>query len=383
MYFASALAAFLVRRGRCRTDRPAAAPENGGAHRRHARHPGRTGPHARTAADRHDVPPQHGRQRGHALRRRDRRRALLLDAQHADPAVHRLHRRRRHGRQHCRHAAAVRSIALLGQAGALCAGDERRLVCQAWHQGRQPSCAAGLSANESAANENGPSRARSSWRPRPARSGEVGFGKAPVHQLVEEGLDKLRAHVAVVDVVGVFPHVHGQQRLVGGGQRRAGSAGVDDVHAAVGLLHQPGPAAAEVADGALHEGFLEGGVAAPLGVDGRGQRARGFTTASGLHAVPEEGVVPDLRRVVVDAAAALLDDLFQRHGLELGALLQVVQVHHIGVVVLAVVELQRLLAVVRGQGVLGVRQCGQGVFHGADFLWRLVEARHCLRPPAL
>jgi hypothetical protein len=75
--------------------------------------------------------------------------------------------------------------------------------------------------------------------------------KFPVHQLVEEGLDELGAQVAVVDVVGVFPHVDGQQGLVGGGQRRAGGAGVDDVHAAVGFLHQPGPARAEVADGAL------------------------------------------------------------------------------------------------------------------------------------
>jgi uncharacterized membrane protein (UPF0127 family) len=60
--------------------------------------------------------------------------------------------------------------------------------------------------------------------------------EVPVHQLGQEGLDELRAQVAVVDVVGVFPDVHGQQRLVGGGQRRAGGAGVHDVHAAVGFF---------------------------------------------------------------------------------------------------------------------------------------------------
>jgi hypothetical protein len=54
-------------------------------------------------------------------------------------------------------------------------------------------------------------------------------------------------------------------------------------------------------------------------------------------------VVPDLGGVVVDAAAGLLDDVLQRHGFELGALLQVVQVDHIGVVVLAVVVLQGFL----------------------------------------
>jgi hypothetical protein len=86
----------------------------------------------------------------------------------------------------------------------------------------------------------------------------------------------------------------------------------------------------------------------------------------GGHAVPEEGVVPDLGSVVVDAAGGLLDDLFERHGFKLGALLQVVEVHHIGVVVLAVVVLERFLAVVRGQGVDGVGQRGKGVFHGVS-----------------
>jgi hypothetical protein len=76
-------------------------------------------------------------------------------------------------------------------------------------------------------------------------------------------------------------------------------------------------------------------------------------------------VIPDLRSVVVDAAAGLLDDVFEGHRFELGALLQVVQVHHVGVVVLAVVVFQRFLAVVRGQGVNGVGQRGQSVFHGA------------------
>ena len=104
----------------------------------------------------------------------------------------------------------------------------------------------------------------------------------------------------------------------------------------------------------LDESFLESGIAAPLGIDGCGQGARGLAATGGLHAVPEERVVPDLRGVVVDAAAGLLDDFFQRHALELGALLQVVQVHDVGVVVLAVVELKRFLAVVRGERVDGV-----------------------------
>mmetsp|Transcript_39190 Transcript_39190/g.92109 ORF Transcript_39190/g.92109 Transcript_39190/m.92109 type:complete len:263 (+) Transcript_39190:421-1209(+) len=195
-------------------------------------------------------------------------------------------------------------------------------------------------------------------------SSEIGFGELPVHEVAEERLDELLAQVAIVNVVGMLPHVDRQQRLVGRGQRRAGGTGVDDVDRAIGLLDQPGPARTEVADRTLHEGFLERGVAAPLGLDRVRQGAAGLTAALGLHAVPEEGVVPDLRGVVVDAAGALLDDLFKRQAFELGAFLQVVEVDHIGVVMLAMVELQRFLAVVRGQGVDGIGQRGQRVFHG-------------------
>ncbi len=197
-----------------------------------------------------------------------------------------------------------------------------------------------------------------------AGSGEVGGDEVPVDQMVEEGFDELRAQVAVVDVGGVFPDVDAEQGLVAGGQRGAGSAHVDDVERTVGLFHQPGPAGTEVADGGGLEGGLEGIQRAPLGIDCFGQRAgRGATAVRG-HAVPEEGMVPDLGGVVVDAAGrCLLDDGFEVEVLVLGALDQVVQVNHVGVVVLAVVVVEGFGRHVRGQGVLGVRQGGQLMFH--------------------
>ena len=107
-----------------------------------------------------------------------------------------------------------------------------------------------------------------------------------------------------------------------------------------------------------------GALAAALNAKWGSQRARWLTAALGGHAVPEEGVVPDLRRVVVDAAARLLDDLFERHRFELGALLQVVEVHHVGIVVLAVVVLEGFLRVLGCQRVKGVRQGWEHMFHG-------------------
>jgi hypothetical protein len=75
-------------------------------------------------------------------------------------------------------------------------------------------------------------------------------------------------------------------------------------------------------------------------------------------------VVPDLRCVVVDAAGrGLLDDGFEVEGFVFGALDQVVQVNHVGIVVLAVVVIEGFGRHVRGKGVLGEGQGGQLMFH--------------------
>src|SRR5690606_21664403 len=167
------------------------------------------------------------------------------------------------------------------------------------------------------------------------RSGEVLGREVPVDQRPEV-FQVLGAGVAVVDVVGVFPDITGQQRLVGRGERRGGIAGVDDVERTVGLLDQPGPARAEVAGGGLVEGVFEGVEAASLAVDGVGQLAGGRAARVGSQAVPVERVVPDLGRIVEHAAGRLLDDVFERGVFEFGAGNQVVQIRDVGLVVLAI-----------------------------------------------
>jgi hypothetical protein len=90
-------------------------------------------------------------------------------------------------------------------------------------------------------------------------------------------------------------------------------------------------------------------------------------TADLVNSVPVERVVPYLCRIVEDAARRFLDDLFQWQFFELGALDQVVQVGDIRLVMLTVVVFQGFLRNVRRQGVDGVRQCWQGMFHGVSF----------------
>ena len=93
--------------------------------------------------------------------------------------------------------------------------------------------------------------------------------------------------------------------------------------------------------------------------------AGGLAAAGRREAVPVEGVVPDLRGVVEHATLRLAHDLFQRRIGELGAFDQLVEVVHIGLVVLAVVEVDGLAGDVRFQGGAVVGQGGQFDGHGS------------------
>ena len=76
----------------------------------------------------------------------------------------------------------------------------------------------------------------------------------------------------------------------------------------------------------------------------------GLAAAVGFHGRPVKGVIPDLGRVVEDAGLAGHDDVFERLRCLGLPFEELVQVGHIGRVVFAVVELERLRAEVGGQG---------------------------------
>jgi hypothetical protein len=176
--------------------------------------------------------------------------------------------------------------------------------------------------------------------------------------MVHEGLDVFRPRIAEVDVIGMLPDVDGEQRLEAAGDRRIGVAGLDHRQLAV-VQHQPGPAGAELCGRRILEGGQElvvaAEVACQLARDGAGRLA----AAARLHAVPVERVVPYLRGIVEDAglggiARRGLDDLFQRHACHRRVGHHPVQVVDIGLVVLAVMELEGLGRDMRRQRILGV-----------------------------
>src|SRR5438132_13942511 len=79
----------------------------------------------------------------------------------------------------------------------------------------------------------------------------------PIDQLVEHGSYVVRTAVLIVQVVGVFPHVNGQQWFHVLDQRRLGITGLDHLQP-VGVLHEPNPAAAELCRRRGHQCFLAG-----------------------------------------------------------------------------------------------------------------------------
>ena len=159
------------------------------------------------------------------------------------------------------------------------------------------------------------------------------------------------AAVLVVEVVGVFPDVEGQEGAEAVGDGVIGAGVPADGQGAGGIGLEPDPAGAEEADAGGDEGGLEGGEGAPLGLDLNFQGAgRPFGCSDRLSSRTELGevqvVVQDLAGVVEDGlrfldfacGCARNDNLLQGHRLELGAGDEFVEIVHVGLQVLAVVE---------------------------------------------
>ena len=146
------------------------------------------------------------------------------------------------------------------------------------------------------------------------------------------------------------------------------------------VRHQPSPAAAELGDAGLGEVFLHLVDAAEVGDDLRLQFARNGTAAIGLHPAPEVIVVPGLPGIVEDdllgrVAEAGGDDVLQALAGVRGSFDQLVQRGDIGVVVLAVMVLQRFGGHEGLKGVLRVGQRGQFEGHDGSLSFLLKRSR--------
>lgn len=58
---------------------------------------------------------------------------------------------------------------------------------------------------------------------------QAGVHEVPVDQFVHKGRQIVRATILVVEIIGMLPHVHDQERLHPLGDRRLGIGGLDDL----------------------------------------------------------------------------------------------------------------------------------------------------------
>src|SRR5665647_2563759 len=82
------------------------------------------------------------------------------------------------------------------------------------------------------------------------RGGEQGLDVFPVHQMIEEGLHVIGTAIAIVDVIGMFPHIAAEHRRRTMHQRIFAVRRLGDDQLAV-LHREPGPARAELGDAGL------------------------------------------------------------------------------------------------------------------------------------
>ena len=188
--------------------------------------------------------------------------------------------------------------------------------------------------------------------------GDFLSGVPPLNLLpVDDAPERLQVvwpTVLIIKVVRVLPYVEGEERpkALLHGVVRPRLLGDDE--GAIGPGRQPHPAAAEKACARRHELGLEGLDGPPLPDDLLGQ----FSHRPSLGRRPElreiQVVVQDLPRVVEDGTIGLPDNFLQRQALEGRTRQRRIQVVHVPLQVLAVVERQRLCADHRRQSVGGV-----------------------------
>src|SRR5579885_3196401 len=115
--------------------------------------------------------------------------------------------------------------------------------------------------------------------------------------MIQERPDEIRPAILIVQVIGMLPHIAGEERLLPGRDRSHCVRALHDLELVL-LGDQPRPSAPELADRGRLKHILELVEAAEVPVDALRERARRRATAARLHGSPEEGMVPMLSGIV-------------------------------------------------------------------------------------
>src|SRR5882757_8093576 len=161
----------------------------------------------------------------------------------------------------------------------------------------------------------------------------------PIHEMIHDGLKIVRPSIAIIDVVGVLPHVAAEDRLAAVHQRVLAVRGLGDDDLAV-LDGEPGPARAKLRDAGLNEILFHFRDRPKIGNDLLLQIAGNLVAAAiRLHPLPEVNVVVVLPRIVEEPyilAETALHHILERFSFPLGTLEEVVAFVDVGELVLVV-----------------------------------------------
>src|SRR5215510_8243707 len=180
--------------------------------------------------------------------------------------------------------------------------------------------------------------------------------KIPVHQIPPR-CDILGAGITVIDIVRMLPDIAGHQWGFARAQRAASIRRGFNADITGRIFHQPGPARAKLSSRSGTKRVLEGLKIAPALIDRSRHLTGRFPSTTGRHRVPVKGVVPDLGRVVEKTAfRGSADQLFERLIGFRFALCEVIQVRDIGLVMPAVVKIERFSRNMGLQGIFSIRE---------------------------
>src|SRR5215207_1296382 len=184
----------------------------------------------------------------------------------------------------------------------------------------------------------------------------VTLGHLPPIDGVPPRVEIVGSAVLVLQVVGVLPDVHADQRRLAVGDRVV-LVGRRDDRQARAVVYEPGPAGAELVDPGVLQLALEVAEAAERRADRVGKGAVALTAAAGRHGLPEQRVVEVPATVVANRGALVLGDLGQvgddfLDGLvgPVGALESGIDLVYVGLMMLVVMHAHGGLVDVRLEG---------------------------------
>src|SRR5215208_8104511 len=109
----------------------------------------------------------------------------------------------------------------------------------------------------------------------------------PIDEIVDEGLEILLPPIAIIDVIGMLPHIAAEDRIGALHQRVFPIGCLGNAELAV-LCRDPAPARAELRHAGLHEIIAHLVIAAEIAVDSALQRPGQLLPAAALlHPFPE------------------------------------------------------------------------------------------------